>query len=115
MCAQLRAPPVVGARTGQQQLRIELGADHEAGAERRAHAARCRVGAGEHHLGSHAVVVELLVALRRVPPAAQPAFVQTLLAFLVSEPLLLELVVTAHQQRATLFAHRREQRFAFYE
>ena len=113
--AQVGAPTVVRACAGEEEHGIEVGADHETGTERSAHAAGRRVGAREDHFGGHAVVVELLVALRRVPPAAQPAFMEALLALLVPEPLLLELVVAAHHQRAALLAHLREERFALDE
>ena len=113
--AELGTPPVVRACTGQHELGIELGADHEPGTERRAHAPGRRVGPGEDHFGGHAVVVELLVALRRIPAAAQPALVEALLALFVAEPLFLELVVAAHHQRPALFAHLREERFALDE
>ena len=51
------------------------------------------VGTGEHDLGGHAVVVELLVARGGVPAAAQADLVQAVALVVLAEPLLLELVV----------------------
>ena len=66
--------------------------DGEAGAERRTHLAGHRVGTGEDHLAGHAVGRQLLVALLRVPPAAQTELVQAVAVLVLTEPLLLELV-----------------------
>ena len=98
--AELRKPAVVGLGAREHEVGRHLGVEHEAGAERRAHAASGGVGPGEDHLGGDAVVVELLVTLGGVPAAAQPALVEALLAFVVAEPLLLEVFVAAHRDRA---------------
>ena len=85
--AQLGQPAVVGPGARPSAARIgvsPLGA--EAGAERRRRAGGHRVGVGEDHLAGHAVGVELLVAPRRVPAAAQALLVLAL-------PLLGELLV----------------------
>ena len=84
-----------------------MGGDRvEAGAERRAHRAGGGVGPGEHHLGGDAVVVELLVAGRGVPPAAQADLVEAVALLVLAEPLLLELVV-ADEVAGRLGAARR--------
>ncbi len=91
--AQLRGPPVVRAGAGEQVLRA-VGDDRvEAGAERRAHGAGHRVGAGEHDLGGHPVAVELAVARRGVPTTAQADLVEAVALVVLAEPLLLELGV----------------------
>src|SRR4029450_12605894 len=48
---------------------------------------------GEHDFGRDRVPVELLVARRGVPPAAQPDLVQTVALLVLGEPLFLEVVV----------------------
>ena len=96
MLAQLGEPAVVGLGAREHEVGRDFGVEHEAGAERRAHAAAGGVGAGEDHLAGDAVVVELLVALRGVPAAAEATLVEALLALLVAEPLLLEVFVAAH-------------------
>ena len=53
--AELGGPAVVRTRAGEHELGIGGAVDGEAGAERRAHLAGDRVGAGEHHLAGHAV------------------------------------------------------------
>ena len=70
----------------------------ESRSERSAHGAGRGVGAGEHDLGGDAVVVELLVALGRVPRTAHADLVEAVALFVLPEPLLLELIVT-HERR----------------
>ena len=76
--AQLGRPAVVRPGAREHELGIGVGVDREAGAERRAHLAGDRVGAGEHHFTGDAVGRQLLVALGGVPAAAQPDLVQAL-------------------------------------
>ena len=68
--------------------------------EGRAHGSGGRIGTGEHDLGAHAVVVELLVARRRVPATAQADLVEAVALVVLAEPLLLELVVADEVRRA---------------
>ncbi len=65
----------------------------EAGAEGCAHRAGGSVRTRKHHFAGDGVVVELLVAGRRIPPAAEADLVEAVALFVLAEPLFLELVV----------------------
>ncbi len=93
VAAQLCRPPVERARAGEQVVGAAGGHGVESGAERRAHRARDRIGPGEHHLGGHAVAIELPVAGGGVPAAAQTELVEAVALVVLAEPLLLELLV----------------------
>ncbi len=96
--ADLGRPAVVRTRAREQVLGVHRGDGIESGSERRAHGAGGGVGTGEHDLGGHAVVVELLVALGGVPRAAHPDLVEAVALLVFAEPLLFELGV-AHERR----------------
>ena len=73
--AELGQPTVVRTRAGEHQLGLHVGRHRQPGAERRRGRARDRVGHREEDLAGDAVGVELLVAVRGVPAAAQPFLV----------------------------------------
>ncbi len=112
---QLRGPAVVRACAREQVIGIARGDRVEPGTEGRPHAAGGGVGTGEHDLAGDAVVVELGVALRRVPRAAHADLVQAVALVVLAEPLFLELVVAHERRHARGGAALVDQRLAFHE
>jgi hypothetical protein len=91
--AELRGPPVVRTRAGEEVLGAAGDDGVEPGAERGTHRARHRVGAGEDDLGGDAVAIELTIARRGVPAPAEPDLVEAVAVVVLAEPLVLEVGV----------------------